>query len=103
MDTTATATRMSAIALNVLWGAWLILSPFILGFAHSAAGIANNIAVGIALILLALAGMGNGLLKGLPVLLGAWLFASAIILNVPAYGFMWTTVASEGPYPRLRG
>src|SRR5205823_1196587 len=97
--------------MNVLIGAWLIISPFVLRFAHYPAGISNNICVGVALIIVTLGGAINGLLKGLIVLMGAWLYASAFILNVPSKAYLWNNlilafvvvicaVASESPYPQ---
>jgi hypothetical protein len=91
-------------------GAWLIISPFALGFAHSLAGTANNIAVGAALVGLTLGSTRNGLLRALLVLLGGWTYASGFILEVPEGIFLWNnllaavliiagSVASETPYP----
>lgn len=91
-------------------GAWLIISPFALGFAKESAGISNNIATGIVVILVTLAGSRNGLLRGLLVLLGGWLYISAFSLPVSNGRFLWndlivgfliiiSAVASEKPYP----
>lgn len=91
-------------------GAWLVISPFALGFTHDLAGIANNIAVGLALILLTIGSTRNGLLRALIALLGAWLYASAFILPVSQKAYLWNNlilaflviisiVASETPYP----
>ena len=82
--------------LTVLSGVWLILSPFVLGFASAPAGIVNNIAVGAAVIVLALAGVKCGLLKSMNVLMGAWLYASAFILYVPNRCFLWNNLILAG-------
>src|SRR4051812_20257045 len=97
--------------MNVLIGAWLIASPFVLRFAHYSDGVSNNICVGAALIFLTLGSAKNGLLKGLIILIGAWLFASAVLLNVSPKAYLWNNlilaflvvlcaVASESPYPQ---
>jgi hypothetical protein len=91
-------------------GAWLIISPFALGFVHYASGTANNIAVGLAVAVLTLGSTRNGLLRALLVLLGGWTYASGFILEVPKGIFLWNnllvalliiagSVASETPYP----
>ena len=91
-------------------GAWMIISPFALGFAHNTAGLANNIAVGAALVVLTLGSRINGLLRGLIVLIASWMYASAFLLDVSPGSFLWNnlllalviivaSVASETPYP----
>lgn len=101
-------------SLGIGWGAlvigaWLIISPFVLGV-HASAGIINNIATGAAMILLTLLSTRNGLLRAPVLLLGAWLWASAFILGVPGKAYLWNdfllafltivvSVASESPYP----
>lgn len=93
MNTTAANQRSSSFSwVTALLGAWVVISPFVLGFAHYTAGISNNVAVGIAIILLALAGMKNGLLKSLNVLMGAWMYASAFILSVPSKAYLWNNL-----------
>ena len=47
---------------EVVFGAWLIISPFVLGLSHKSA-ITNNIVTGIVLILLTFASRANGLLR----------------------------------------
>lgn len=91
-------------------GAWLVASPFVLGFAHTTVGVANNVVVGIVLILLTIGSSKNGLLRALLIVMGGWLFASSVILPVPFGSYLWNnlilafvvifaTVASETPYP----
>jgi hypothetical protein len=103
-------TSLGVAWAELLYGAWLVISPFALGFSHDTAGTANNIAVGVALILLTLGSTRNGLLRAAIALMGAWLYASAFILSVPWESYLWnnlflavlvlvTAVASETPYP----
>ncbi len=97
---------------ELVFGAWLIVSPFVLGLSHRDA-IANNIATGIALILVTLASSRNGLLRMFLILLGGWLYASAFALDasgvsrvaylandlIVAILVILAAVASETPYP----
>jgi hypothetical protein len=105
--------KLGSAWLVLLIGAWMIISPFVIGFSHDLAGTANNIAVGIALILLTLASTMNGLLRAAIALLGAWMYASAFILSVPSETYLWnnlilavltivSAIASETPYPNNR-
>jgi hypothetical protein len=72
----------SLIWVNVLFGAWVAASPFALGFAGNLAVRWNNLAVGIAVVILTLANTrGFGLLRGVVVLLGAWLFMSPFVFG----------------------
>jgi hypothetical protein len=95
---------------TLLIGAWLIISPFVLGFAHTSCGLINNIVCGVAMILLTLGGTMFYLLRASLILMGAWLWASAFILSVPSGLYLWNnlilalitvtvTVGSESPYP----
>ncbi len=70
--------RTATNGVNVVLGVWLIISPFVLGFAgtNGAAFQWNNIAVGIAVILVALTGPA-----WLNVLLGAWEIISPWVLG----------------------
>jgi hypothetical protein len=77
-------------------GAWLVISPFVLGFAHAPAGISNNVLVGLAIIACSFLGMKQGLLRAGIVLLGAWLYASAFILNVPNRAYLWNNLILAG-------
>lgn len=94
---------------QLVFGAWLIISPFALGFAKNTGGTANNIIVGIVLILLTLVSTRNGLLKGLWILLAGWVYISGFTIEVNhtfllnnlmlALLIIVTSVASETPYP----
>ena len=109
--------KTGRISLGLGWaeavfGAWLIISPFVLGLSHKSA-IINNIVTGIVLILLTLASRLNGLLRLFIVLIGGWLYASAFALDasgparaaylanglILAILVIITAVASETPYP----
>jgi hypothetical protein len=105
--------KLGTAWLVLLIGAWMIVSPFVIGFSHHLAGTANNIAVGIALILLTLGSTMNGLLRAAIALLGAWMYASAFILGVPSEAYLLNNlilavltivavIASETPYPNNR-
>ena len=89
---TATAGKRSSLGigwLNAIFGVWLIISPFALGFAQDTSGMVNNIATGLLLLFLTFTGMIFGLLRAMIVLVGAWLYASAFILCVPNHHFLW--------------
>jgi hypothetical protein len=96
----------------VLFGAWLILSPFVFGYAHDKVGLLNNVISGIVLILLTFASVGNGLMRIFIILMGGWLYATAFAWSssVSKESYLWNTlivallvivatVASETPYP----
>jgi hypothetical protein len=95
-EATASKPSLGLGLVTVLLGAWVAVSPFVLGFASAPAGICNNLAVGIAIILLSLLGVKNGLLKSLNVLMGAWLYASAFILYVPCRAYLWNNLILAG-------
>lgn len=103
-------TKLGTAWLVLAIGAWMIASPFVIGFSHSFAGTVNNIAVGIALIILTLGSTVNGLLRAATGFLAAWIFSSAFILPVPSGAYLWNNlllsvltillcVGSESPYP----
>ena len=97
---------------DVLFGGWLIISPFVLGFAGEKVGLVNNIVSGILLILFTLASSRNGLMRIFIVLLCGWLYASSFgwASTVGKDAYLWNDlitgvlalmfcVASETPYP----
>lgn len=95
--------------INVFVGIWLIISPFAMGFSRYPQGLINNIAVGIALVILTFASARFGLLKALIVVIGAWMYASSLTLDVPLARYLWNNlilaavvivanVASEAPW-----
>lgn len=76
--------------LNVLIGLWLVVSPFVLGFAQSARHAAgNDILVGLLVAALAawrVLAKGGGWTAWTNVVLGFWLMASPTMFNHAAYG-----------------
>src|SRR5579859_3033576 len=77
----------------VLFGLWVVGSPFVLGFSGNVEALWNNIAVGAAIILLALAnGRGGELVAGGIVVLGGWLFLSAFCLDYTNAAFLRNNV-----------
>lgn len=82
-----------AIWINVLFGAWVVASPFALDFAGNLAVRWNNLAIGIAVIILTLANArGFGLLRGVAVLMGAWLFMSPFVLGFSKTVVSWNNL-----------
>ena len=78
---------------NIILAIWLPLSPFVLGFSQNVAAKWSNIAVGIALVIVALAGgWGNEIFEGLAVPLAAWLFMSPFLLGFWKWVFMGNNV-----------
>ena len=82
--------------VTLFLGAWLVISPLVLGFAHAPAGISNNVLVGLAIIACSFLGVKHGLLRAAKVLLAAWLYASALILYVPCRAYMWNNLFLAG-------
>lgn len=97
--TSATANERTSLGrgwVTVLLGVWLVISPFVLGFAHAPAGISNNVLVGLAVIACSFLGVKHSLLRAANVFLGAWLYASAFILYVPVRSFLWNNLFLAG-------
>ncbi len=83
------APSRGAETVNIVLGIWVAVSPFVLGFSQNTAGKWSNIAVGVALVLVALASTwGDEALEGLVVPLGAWLFASPFVLGFWKWAFL---------------
>jgi hypothetical protein len=89
-------TSMAGRWVTLFLGAWLVISPLVLGFAHAPAGISNNVLVGLAIIACSFFGLKEGLLRAAIVLLGAWLYASAFILYVPSRAYLWNNLILAG-------
>jgi hypothetical protein len=78
---------------NIVLGIWVAISPFVLGFSQNIAGKWSNISVGIALVLVAMAGAwGDEAFEGLVVPLGIWLFASPFVLGFSTTAFLANNV-----------
>ncbi|HXT11779.1 MAG TPA: SPW repeat protein [Candidatus Angelobacter sp.] len=79
--------------VDILFGLWVIASPFVLGFANNLAVRWNNVAVGVAVVLLIfVAGKGRRLVRGLMVLLGAWLILSPFVLGFTRTIISWNNL-----------
>jgi hypothetical protein len=84
-----------ATVLNVLLGIWVIVSPFVLHIKCPSAVMWNNIAVGIAVLLLVLFGnLKQGVIQALIIPVATWLFASSVILDFSGLAFLWSNVLS---------
>jgi hypothetical protein len=80
--------RTSTSGLNIVLGLWMIASPFILAFARNPVAKWNNIAAGIAIILVALGGYSSW-----NVVMGVWLIASPFALGFAhAPTLLWNNV-----------
>ena len=70
-----------------------MVSPFVLGFSQHAAPTWNNVSVGAAILLLALAnGRGGEVVAGGMVVLGGWLFLSPFVLDFSLGAFLTSNV-----------
>jgi hypothetical protein len=95
-DQTGTAKGLSA--LNVIAGIWLILSPFIVGYADLAGPMWNSIIVGGVVLVLAAIRAANPLhavaLSWINALLGVWLIIAPFVLvrEMRTPGLTWNDV-----------
>src|SRR5579871_1840311 len=78
--------------VNVLFGAWVVASPFALGFADNLPVRWDNVAVGAAVVLLAFAAPKRPLARGLMVLLGGWLLVSPFYFGYSKPIVSWNNV-----------
>jgi hypothetical protein len=83
---------MGADWVNVLFGAWVIAAPFVWGFADDLPLRWDNIAVGVAVVLLAFAAGRMPLVRGLMVLLGGWLLISPFYFGYSKPIVSWNNV-----------
>jgi hypothetical protein len=79
--------HLGAELVNVLLGILVALAPFLLGFTRSTARW-NNIAIGMALVLVALLSRWRVEMLGLDILLAGWLFWSPFILGFSTAAFL---------------
>lgn len=88
----------TASGLDVLAGLWLVVAPFIFNYSSNGGSVANDVAVGIAVLLLAgVQVTGDNYRYSWPswanVLLGAWLLVSPFVLSFPSgSAAMWNDV-----------
>ncbi len=83
----------SANLLHVILGCCVLLSPFVVGFSELRAMKWNNVATGVAVVLLAIG--ENGAHRAGSVfnaLLGAWLIASPFVLGFTSPAPFWTNI-----------
>jgi hypothetical protein len=74
---------------NVVFGIWLAVSPFVIGFNNPALKW-SNVAVGAAVVVLAF--FHPGPVRGFPVVLGVWIFASTFVLGVLRLAALWNNL-----------
>ncbi len=77
---------------NILIGLWVIVSPFALDFARNSGLRWDNIAVGVAVVLLTFAAGKVPLVRGAIVLLGGWLLISPLILGFSSTIVSWNNL-----------
>jgi hypothetical protein len=78
--------------VNVLFGAWVIASPFVLGFAGNLPIRWDNVAVGGTVVLLAFAAGRMSAVRGLMVLLGGWLLTSPFYFGYTMAIVSWNNI-----------
>jgi hypothetical protein len=79
--------------VNVVLGAWVIISPFVLGFRNLPNAMWNNAIIGALVLLLALtSGPGSRVGSPLNVLLGLWLVVSPFVLGFAAAVPFWNNI-----------
>ncbi len=87
--TESTYSRKSSVsAINVVLGIWIIISPFVLGYAQNQTAKWNDVATGIAVAIMALRGFSVW-----NIALGVWLVISPFVLgfaNAPT--LLWNNV-----------
>ena len=83
-----------ATIVSILLGAWVLVSPFVLGIPSKSAVMWSNVAVGVVAIVLALVSGKQGALRGMTIVVATWLFASTFVLDFFGLGFMWNNVIS---------
>ncbi len=82
---------LGAELVNVLLGIMVAVAPFVLGFTRSAAKW-NNVAIGVALIVVALLSRWRDEVLGLAMLVAGWLFWSPFILGFSTAAFLAANV-----------
>ena len=90
--------------VNALLGAWLVLSPWVLGYQGETAAMANGVIVGLALVATALGAifMPRAWEEWTEVVLGLWMIASPWILGFSGIqAAMWSAVSPPFGMARL--
>jgi hypothetical protein len=89
----APAELRGATIVSILLGIWVFVSPFVFGVPAGSAAMWSNLAIGAAVVILALVGgWKQGAVQGLTVPLSACLFASTFLFNFSSTGFLWNNV-----------
>jgi hypothetical protein len=86
------AKPLGADWLIVLFGAWVVASPFALGFTRNLPVRWDNVAVGAAVVVLAFAAGSMPAVRGLMVLLGGWLLVSPFYFGYSKAIVPWNNV-----------
>ncbi len=91
------STRFSS-GVNIMFSAWLMVSPFLLGYTSNTLALWNSLLVGLVAFVLAWFRMLRPDRSALPsvvnLLLGAWLAASPFVLGLASdYAVMWNNFA----------
>lgn len=88
-------TRGGANWVNVLFGIWVIISPFMVQFSQLPAAVWNNVITGIVIALLALIRTSMPRQPGWSwanVILGIWMIISPFILGVMTTAVLWNNI-----------
>ena len=88
-------TTAGANWVNVLFGIWVMISPFIVQFARLPAAMWNNVIVGIVIALLALIRTSLPRQSGWSwanVILGIWMIISPFVLGVMTTAILWNNI-----------
>jgi hypothetical protein len=81
--------------VNVLFGIWVIISPFLVQFARLQAAMWNNVIVGVVIALLALIRTSLPRQSGWSwanVILGIWMIISPFALGVMTTAILWNNI-----------
>jgi hypothetical protein len=90
--TTRSRPVLAAELVNIVIGVWIASSPFVLGFTQTVAEW-NNVAVGIALVVVTLLGLWKDeAYQALDVPLAIWLFASPFVIGFTTAAFLANNV-----------
>jgi len=87
----------TASGLNIIAGAWLFISAWVLGYSDNGTALANAVIVGAIVVILALIRFGGAHAQALPswlnVIAGVWTFFSAWILGFSDVGnALWNNI-----------
>ena len=89
------STMGGASCVNVLFGIWVLISPFMVQFARLPAAMWNNVIVGIVIALLALIRTSTPWQSGWSwanVILGIWMIISPFALGAMTTAILWNNI-----------